>query len=285
MNKYVVAAIAAGLSVAVAAPSWAADEPKKAPVDNVVASVNGEPVYQSDVNLLYQSLPEQYKRMPQAQINDQLVSAVIDRKIIAQAAIKDGMESDEEVKKRINFYREGVLQDRYLTVNVEARLTGAKLREIYDALNAKTVPEDEVHARHILVEKEDEAKAIIVELEGGADFVELAKTKSTGPSGPRGGDLGFFKKQAMVPAFAEAAFAMKAGEFTKTAVKTEFGWHIIKVEARRPGKNPTFEDSVAEIRGNEGQKVSVAMIEGLRKSAAIKRFDKDGKEIKPAAKK
>lgn len=285
MNKCVVAALAAGLSIAVAAPSWAADEPKKAPVDNVVASVNGAPVYESDVNLLYQSLPEQYKRMPMAQIYDQLVSAVIDRKMIAQAAAKAGMESNEEVIKRINFYREGVLQDRYLTVNVESELTEVKLRKIYDEMNAKTVPEDEVHARHILVEKEDTAKAIIKELEGGADFVELAKTKSTGPSGPRGGDLGFFKKQAMVPAFAEAAFAMKAGEFTKAAVKTEFGWHIIKVEARRPGKNPTFEESLAEIRGKEGQKVSVAMIEGLRKTAAIKRFGKDGKEIEPAAKK
>jgi peptidyl-prolyl cis-trans isomerase C len=283
VNKIIIAALAAGLSLTVAASSFAAEADKKQPEDGIAATVNGQPVYQSEIGLLYQSLPEQYKRMPIQMLHDQLVSAVIDRKLIAQAANKDGLGEDEQVKKSIRFYEEGVLQDRYLAVNIESQLTEEKLRKIYQNMAAEKTPEDEVHARHILVEKEETAKAIIKQLVGGADFAELAKTKSTGPSGPRGGDLGFFKRQAMVPAFATAAFAMKVGGFTKTAVKTEFGWHIIKVEARRPGKNPTFEEMVDEIRQNEGQKLSLALIEGLRKAGEIKRFDKDGKEIKPAA--
>jgi len=284
MNKFISAAFAAGLAVAVAAPSSAAEADKNPLVDAVVASVNGQPVYQSDVGLLYQSLPEQYKRMPIQMIFDQLVSAVIDRKLIAQAALKVGLDKDEMVVKRTRFYQEGVLQERYLAVKVEEQLSEENLREIYNKLAAEKTPEDEVHARHILVEKEETAKAVIKELEGGADFVELAKTKSTGPSGPRGGDLGFFQRKSMVPAFADAAFAMKVGTFSKVAVKTEFGWHIIKVEARRPGKNPSFEETVAEIRQAEGQKVSITLIEGLRKGGDIKRFDEDGKEIKPGAK-
>ena len=250
--------------------------------DPIIASVNGIPIYESDVGMLYQSLPEQYKRMQIQMIYGQLVSAIIDRKIIAQAAIKDGLEKEDQVQKRIRFYLEGVLQDRYLSLKVEKEMTEEKLRKIYDEMSAKQTPGDEVHARHILVEKEDTAKEIIKELEAGADFVELAKTKSTGPSGPRGGDLGFFEHKSMVPAFADAAFAMKAGESSKTAVKTEFGWHIIKVEERRPGKNPSFEDMQVEIRTNVGQKVSKALIEGLRKTAKIKHFDADGKEVKPA---
>jgi len=267
---------------AAAAPAAPATPATKSE-DRIIASVNGTPVYESDVGLLYQSLPDKYKRMQIQMIYGQLVSAIIDRKIIAQAAIKEGIEKEEQVQKRIRFYLEGVLQDRFLSLKVETELSEDKLRKIYDEMAAKKTPEDEVHARHILVEKEDTAKEIIKELEGGADFVEMAKAKSTGPSGPRGGDLGFFERKSMVPAFAEAAFAMKAGEITKTAVKTEFGWHIIKVEARRAGKNPSFEESVAEIRANEGQKVSLALIESLRKGAKIKRFDAEGKEIMPAA--
>ncbi len=262
------------VEAAAATPAATSDDP-------IVASVNGTPIYDSDVGLLYQSLPEQYKRMQIQMIYGQLVSAIIDRRIIAQAAIKEGLEKEDQVQKRIRFYLEGVLQDRFLSLRVEKEMTEEKLRKIYHEMAAKMTPGDEVHARHILVEKEDTAKEVITALEAGADFVELAKTKSTGPSGSRGGDLGFFEHKSMVPAFADAAFAMKEGEISKTAVKTEFGWHIIKVEARRPGKNPSFEDMHVEIRTNVGQKVSKALIERLRETAKIKRFDADGKEIKP----
>jgi peptidyl-prolyl cis-trans isomerase C len=253
--------------------------------DDVIATVNGMPVYNSEVAMLYQSLPDQYKRMPMQVLFPQLVDAIIDRKIVSQVAEKEGMLKDPTVSKRLTFTRDSILQDMYIGKYIAKVLTEDKLLNIYVEEAAKHEAEDEVHARHILLKTEDEAKAVIAELGKGGDFVELAKTKSTGPSGPRGGDLGFFEKKTMVPAFAAAAFATKVGEYTKTAVKTEFGYHVIKVEARRPGKKPTFEETMPEIRSREGQKASVALLTKLRQSAEIKRFDEKGQEIKAEPKK
>ena len=253
--------------------------------DDVIATVNGMPVYNSEVAMLYQSLPDQYKRMPMQVLFPQLVDAIIDRKIVSQVAEKEGMLNDPTVSKRLTFTRDSILQDMYIGKHIAKVLTEDKLLKIYEEEAAKHEAEDEVHARHILLKTEEEAKAVIAELGKGGDFVELAKTKSTGPSGPRGGDLGFFEKKTMVPAFAAAAFATKVGEYTKTAVKTEFGYHVIKVEARRPGKKPTFEETMPEIRSREGQKASVALLTKLRQSAEIKRFDENGQEIKAEPKK
>ena len=253
--------------------------------DDVIATVNGMPVYNSEVAMLYQSLPDQYKRMPMQVLFPQLVDAIIDRKIVSQVAEKEGMLNDPTVSKRLTFTRDSILQDMYIGKHIAKVLTEDKLLKIYEEEAAKHEAEDEVHARHILLKTEEEAKAVIAELGKGGDFVELAKTKSTEPSGPRGGDLGFFEKKTMVPAFAAAAFATKVGEYTKTAVKTEFGYHVIKVEARRPGKKPTFEETMPEIRSREGQKASVALLTKLRQSAEIKRFDENGQEIKAEPKK
>ena len=253
--------------------------------DDVIATVNGMPVSNSEVAMLYHSLPDQYKRMPMQVLFPQLVDAIIDRKIVSQVAEKEGMLKDPTVSKRLTFTRDSILQDMYIGKYIAKVLTEDKLLKIYEEEAAKHEAEDEVHARHILLKTEDEAKAVIAELGKGGDFVELAKTKSTGPSGPRGGDLGFFEKKTMVPAFAAAAFATKVGEYTKTAVKTEFGYHVIKVEARRPGKKPTFEETMPEIRSREGQKASVALLTKLRQSAEIKRFDEKGQEIKAEPKK
>jgi len=271
---------AAMLAVTLSVPATAQDNTK----DGVVASVNGIPVYNSEISMLFQSLPDQYKRMPMQVLFPQLVDAVIDRKIVSQIAEKEGLLADETVRKRLTFTRDSILQDVYLGRKIKAEISEAKLRKIYEEESANLKPEEEVHARHILLKTEDEAKAVVAELDKGADFAELAKTKSTGPSGPRGGDLGFFERKTMVPEFATAAFAMKAGEYTKTAVKTDFGWHVIKVEARRPGKKPTFEEASPDIQARETQKFSVALMTKLRSEADIKRFNEKGEEVKPGAK-
>jgi peptidyl-prolyl cis-trans isomerase C len=273
---------AAMLSLPVVAQDSAKKVDKK---DDVIATVNGLAVYNSEVAMMYQSLPDQYKRMPMQMLFPQLVDAIIDRKIVAQAAEKEGLLKDPKVARRLTFTRDSILQDMYIGLHVAKVLTEDKLLKIYEEEAAKHEAEDEVHARHILLKTEDEAKAVIAELDKGGDFVELAKSKSTGPSGPRGGDLGFFEQKTMVPAFAAAAFAMKAGEYSKVAVKTEFGFHVIKVEARRPGKKPTFEETMPEIRKREGQKESIALMTTLRQAAEIKRFDEKGEEIKAEPKK
>ncbi|NJO38685.1 MAG: hypothetical protein HC871_15110, partial [Rhizobiales bacterium] len=122
---------------------------------------------------------------------------------------------------------------------------------------------EEVRARHILLASEDDAKAVIAELEGGADFSELAKEKSTGPSGPQGGDLGYFKKGQMVPEFGDAAFAMDVGSTSAAPVKTQFGFHVIKVEDKRKVE-PSFEETEPQIRQEVARAIVTALVEDLR---------------------
>ena len=285
-TRFVATVAATMLAAMMSLPAAAEDKTSKADkTDDVIATVNGTAVYNSEVAMMYQSLPDQYKRMPMQMLFPQLVDAIIDRKIVSQIAEKEGMLKDPKVARRLTFTRDSILQDMFIGQHIAKVLTEDKLLKIYEEEAAKHEAEDEVHARHILLKTEDEAKAVIAELDKGGDFVELAKSKSTGPSGPRGGDLGFFEKKTMVPAFAAAAFAMKVGEYSKVAVKTEFGFHVIKVEARRPGKKPTFEETMPEIRAREAQKASVALMTTLRQSAEIKRFDENGEEIKAEPKK
>jgi peptidyl-prolyl cis-trans isomerase C len=134
---------------------------------------------------------------------------------------------------------------------------------------------EEVHARHILLASEEDAKAVITELEGGADFEELAKEKSTGPSAPNGGDLGYFKKGAMVPEFGEAAFSMDVGSTSAEPVQTQFGFHVIKVEDKRTNE-PSFEETEPQIRQEVARDIVTALVEGLRQGATIERFNLDG---------
>jgi peptidyl-prolyl cis-trans isomerase C len=127
-------------------------------------------------------------------------------------------------------------------------MSASDIKARYDKEVAATPPEEEISARHILVETEEEAKALITELDAGKDFAELAKEKSTGPSAGQGGDLGFFTKGRMVPEFEAAAFEITPGEYGKEPVKTQFGWHVIKVEERRETAPPAFEEVADQVR-------------------------------------
>jgi len=178
---------------------------------------------------------------------------------------------------------EQVLQRVLLERQINEQITETALREAYDKMIADAVTAEQINARHILVESEADAKQVIEELNGGADFAELAKTKSTGPSGPKGGDLGYFEKGQMVPEFSEAAFALKIGEFTKEPVKTQFGWHVIKLEDRRTAEPPSFEASQDQLKAQLSQQIGSVYIKGLRETATIERFKMDGtpEEVKP----
>jgi peptidyl-prolyl cis-trans isomerase C len=193
------------------------------------------------------------------------------------------MEKDPEVKKQLALIQDELIKRAFLSREVEKQVTDEDVRKVYDEQVASFVPEDEIHARHILLKTEDEAKAVISKLEGGADFAELAKSESTGPSGVSGGDLGFFTKDAMVPEFAEAAFAMKPGEISKTPVQTQFGWHVIKVEETRKTEAPSFEDSKEQLRQQMAQAAMVNVMDGLRKKAKIEILVKEPEEAPAGA--
>ncbi|SIS54115.1 peptidylprolyl isomerase [Insolitispirillum peregrinum] len=260
------AAAAATVFLMAAAPAFAADDP-------VVAKVDGSEIHRSEIvamkDRMAQQMP-QIQAMPLESIFANLVDQAVSQRLLLSAAKKANVADDAEFKKQLDQVRDSLMQRAFLTREVEKRLTDDKLRTAYDDLLKNNPPEDEVHARHILVDNEKKANELIKKLKKGASFEDLAKSDSKDDgSGKRGGDLGYFSKSAMVPEFAEAAFAMKPGDVSDKPVKTQFGWHIIKVEDRRKSTPPAFEEVKEQLRGQMADGVIDEIVGELRKNAKV----------------
>ena len=215
--------------------------------DKVILKFDGVEIRQSDFDL-FQELDPQFEQLQGAQKQLAILSALIDVKSLAKKATADKMDQDATFQKRLEFLKDRSLHNAYFQKNVIANISDEDVKARFEKEIAAVEPEQELRARHILVKTAEEANAIIAELDGGADFVELAKTKSTGPSGPQGGDLGFFGKGQMVPPFEAAAFALEAGAYTKSPVQTQFGFHVIKLEEKRDRPLPKFEEVQDQMR-------------------------------------
>ena len=251
----------------------------------VVARVNGVEIKRSDLVSAQQALPEQYRQVPLKSIFQPLLHQMINTMLMVRAARAQGLHDDPGVKQEMVNMEGRILEKAYLGRIIKSRVTDEALRKTYRNTVAAAADgiDVEVRARHILVKTEAEAMAVIDELrKNKADFEELARTKSTGPSSARGGDLGFFAKGAMVKPFSDAAFALKPGEITRKPVKTQFGWHVIKLEERRSGSVPNFEESREKLRGEMTQRVTAEAVGSLRKDAAIETFGLDGGAPAPA---
>ncbi len=240
-----------------------------APSDKVAATVNGEAITEADIAFIGEDFAAELQRVPEEERRRILLELLIDMKIMARAAEKDGLADSETFRSRMALYRVQALRDAFYVEKIDKSISEADVKARYEKSIADFEPLEEVHARHILVASEDEAKAIIKELEDGADFAELAKEKSTGPSAPSGGDLGFFTKGRMVPAFEEAAFALEPGTFTKEPVKSEFGWHVIKVEERRRQEPPAYDKVHDRIEETLKRERLADTLQGLKKEAEI----------------
>lgn len=235
-------AAASLLAVAGAVPAaFAAD-------GDVVAKVGSQSITEGELKLAEADLGEQFGKMPPEQRKLAVLSALIDIKSLAQEAEKAKVGDDPAVKARVAFLRERALHNAYFQKSGVDTITDAELKARYDAEVAKLKPVEEIHARHILVKTKDEALAVIKELDGGADFMTLAASKSSGPSGPEGGDLGFFGPGQMVPPFEKAAYALPVGTYTKEPVETQFGWHVIQVTEKRPQPQPAFDQVKEQVR-------------------------------------
>lgn len=250
-------------SVIFASPVMAQDA---APTeDPVLATVNGEEILESEVRATQEGLPQQYRQIPFDLLKEMLLDREINQRLLMIAGADAGLAEDEEVKARVEALERRVIAETYLDRALDDALTEDAIKAKYDAFIATNEPENQVHARHILLESEEDAKAVIAELDDGADFVELAKEKSTGPSGPNGGDLGFFSRGDMVAPFADAAFSMDAGTYSKEPVQTQFGWHVILVEEVKEGTQPTLEEIrpqlAAEVTGEAIDKIITALRE------------------------
>ncbi|MDP1885869.1 peptidylprolyl isomerase [Polaromonas sp.] len=270
-----------------AKPPVAAATP--APKDPVVATVNGQPVRLSELEVAQQSLPQQYRSMPLQAVFPALLDRIIDSKLVVQEGKKTKITDDPAFKKRLAFVEEQVLQDFWIQREIARKVTAEKLRQRYEEKLKSLPAEEEVHARHILVATEDEAKALIAEIKKGAAFDKLAKEKSTDKaSGAEGGDLGWFKKSDMVKEFADAAFDLKKGEMTETPVKTQFGYHVIQVADRRKAPPPAYEELADQLREEMAREAVTAQLDLMRSGAKIEKFNIDGSKpdvapAKPAA--
>ena len=259
-------------SIALAPPLGAQTAPTKLTAEPVAAIVDGKEIHPSDVKLLYDSLPPQYQEVPLATLYNQLLTRVINQKLIATEALKSGLLADPEAKRRFAFLTEGVLEQLYLEFHLKGALDRDNLRKEYEARIASQPKQEEVRASHILLKPKDRDKAvaIITELKAGADFAKLASERSTGPSARNGGDLGFFGRGQMVPEFSRVAFALKKGEFSTEPVRTQFGWHVILVVDRRIAGGKSFDEAYDELRQAKSQAIIDAITKKLRAKAKIR---------------
>jgi peptidyl-prolyl cis-trans isomerase C len=239
----------------------------------VLAKVNGVEIRQSDVALAEEELGPSLAQMDPATKKDNVLAFLIDMKIVSKAAEDKKIENSDDFKKRMAFTRNRLLMDSLLASEGKAATTDEAMKKVYEEAAKQISGEQEVHARHILVETEDEAKAIKAELEKGADFAELAKKKSKDPGASDGGDLGFFTKEQMVPEFSAVAFALEPGKISDP-VKSQFGWHIIKVEEKRSRKAPDFDQVKSQIETYVTRKAQADYVAKLREAAKVERMDK-----------
>jgi peptidyl-prolyl cis-trans isomerase C len=274
--------LAADRPAAQPTPSAAPPSPMP-PGTTVVARVDGTELHLSDVEAAQQSLPAQVQKLPLAQIYPVLLDRLVDGMLVTEAGRKEHLDQDPDVQLRLKRYEDRLIQEAYLNRAVKAAETEDQVKARYQTFAKEKAGREEVHARHILVKTEAEAKSVIAELDKGADFAELAKKHSTDPGGKSGGDLGYFGHDDMVKEFTDAAFALPAGQYTKAPVKTEFGWHVIEVEDHRVSTPPSFEEARQEVTQLVAHDAVDAKLKELRGAAKIETYGLDGKPL-PAAK-
>jgi peptidyl-prolyl cis-trans isomerase C len=276
------AIIAASLGILLAVPAFAQQKaaPAAAAGDPIVAKVNGQVLHRSDVEMALHSAPAQAQQAPLDKVYPQILGTMINGMLLADAGRKAKIDQNPQVKQQLYAADTDIIADAYVASLARSQITEAKLKDAYNQYAAAAPKQEEVSARHILVATEQEAKDIIAQLKGGADFAALAKEKTTDPSGKtNGGDLGYFTQQEMVPEFASAAFALKKGEYTQTPVHTQFGWHVIKVDDRRPGQAAPYEQVAPQIAQQMTQSIVAAKLKELTGQAKVEVFDLNGKPL------
>jgi peptidyl-prolyl cis-trans isomerase C len=261
--------------------------------DPLVAKVNGVEIHQSDLAVAEDEAGQLPPMSPDAK-KDYLVQFMTDMILVSKAAEAKKLGDGADFKRRLNFNRNKLLMESLLTSTGKEALTDAEMHKVYDDALKQMGEEKEVHARHILFraaagdekaskEAEDKAKAVIERLKKGEDFAKLAGELTEDPSGKAsGGDLGFFSKEQMVPEFADTAFGMENGQISGP-VKTQFGWHVIKVEEKRLKPLPKFEEVKPQIEQYVVRKAQAEMVTKLRAEAKIEKFYKVEVPADPAA--
>lgn len=256
-----------------------------ASADNpVVAKVDGKDVLRSDVLSFMEALPPQMKQLPPKAIFPMVLEQVVNGKIVDERVAKTDLANDPEVAKRMEMAKAQILRAVYAEKQIDENFKDSDVKDAYDKLVKDTPKVEEAKASHILVEDEATAKEIIGKLDSGAKFADLAKEYSKDKSNAsNGGDLGYFAEGDMVKEFSDAAFALKKGEYTKSPVKTQFGYHIIMLEDKRDRPAPKFEEVKGQLEGQVKRDLLNKLVDDWRKGAQVETFDFDGKPL-PAKK-
>lgn len=244
----------------------------------VVAKVEGQPIYDREVMAAFRSLPPKVQQQGIGKIYERVLELLIERKMMAIFGRREKYDKKPEVKRRVRQAEDQIIRDVYLSELIKKYLTEERIKAHYDEFVQKNPPNTEVRARHILVENEAKAKDIVKQAKGGQDFAKLAAKNSVGPSAQRGGDLGYFTAKEMVKPFSDVAFKLKKGQISQKPVKTQFGWHVIKVEDRRTRKVPPYKKVKGQMTRQVGQKLGQDFIRQFREQAKVERYSLDGKK-------
>lgn len=215
--------------------------------DKVVAKVGDSAITELDLVYAIEDLGQDIAQIPPQQRRQFVVQMLVDMKVMAQVARDEGMAESEVFARRKAYLEDRALRRAYLEDVVAKSITDEEVKAEYDEIFKDFEGQEQLRARHILVETEEDAKAIVEQLNGGADFAETAKEKSTGPSGAQGGDLGYFAEGDMVAEFYTAANELEVGAISGP-VKSQFGWHVIKLEDRKAAEPPAFAQVEQQVR-------------------------------------
>ncbi|MBB5373978.1 peptidylprolyl isomerase [Acidocella aromatica] len=284
LRSVLTAATLLAAPAAFAQSSASSSAPAAAPANAnpVVAIVNGTKIYMSDIQADAQTAPAQVQQLPPDQLFPLLVNQEVDRKALLVAAQKEGLQNNPDVAKAMQDAANIRLENAFVQQKVAPQVSDTAVQAAYNQQYAGKPGPEQVEARHILVQTQAQAQDIINQLNKGADFAKLAEKYSIDPGAKNGGELGWFSKDEMVPSFANAAFALKTGQYTKTPVQTQFGWHVILCEGKRTAPTPALADVQDQIKQKLANQAVQKVLDDARSQVQIQLFNADGTPMKAA---
>jgi len=246
--------------------------------DEVVAVIDGVAITEGELAFAAEDMAQDLRSIPPLEQRALLIGVLIDMKLMANAARTLELNRGEVFERRLRYLEERALRRAFFVTQINQNISDEDVRTAYEKLIEEQDPQEQLRARHILLASLEDAQGVKAELDAGANFEDMAREKSTGPSGPNGGDLGFFNRGQMVSEFEDAVFALELGEVSEP-VQTQFGWHIIKLEERRQSEPPPFEQLAEQIRQQLLIEAFDSTVEELKSSAQIEVIDPDVRAV------
>lgn len=250
------------------------------PGNPVVAIIDKVEIKRSEIFEMIDELSGPQQVVPKQVVFPVVLDQFINGKIVEIKADSSNITESDLYKERLEEAKTQIARAVFIEQEVSKKVSEEELKAAYDAYAAEQAKVEEASARHILLPTEEEALAVIKSLDDGGDFIELAKEKSTGPSGSNGGDLGYFKMGEMVPEFEKAAFALEKGTYTKAPIKTQFGYHVIKLDDKRPLQAASYDVMKEELESGLRNKALQELLGNWRSESQVTLYNINGEDVK-----